>query len=170
MPMFKRACVVLLLMLASACSGSNPSPSAPSTPSVAPVSPASPSAAVLAVARFTVVDTINNSGTGTHFNCVVPSLVLTETGGTSGAFVTGLQFHLNTANPADGYLGSGFPVHKRVDAGATSEIVDPPGVYGDFQYDFGGSHDFTSVSVVVSYVDDAGRSGSLTAVAPVSQP
>ena len=168
MPMFKCACVVLLLMLASGCSGSNPSPSAPSTPSAAPVSPASPSAAVLAVARFTVV-AINNSGTGTHFNCAVPSLVLTETGGTSGALVTGLQFHLNTANPADGYLGSGFPVHKRVDAGATSEIVDPP-VYGDFQYDFGGSHDFTSVSVVVSYVDDAGRSGSLTAVAPVSQP
>jgi hypothetical protein len=165
--MFKRGCVVLLVISASACSGSRTT--AP-TPSAAPVSPASPSTAVLAVARFTVVGTVNNSGTGTYFSCVVPSLVLTETGGTSGALVTGLQFHLNTANPANGYLGGGFPLHKRVDAGATSEIVDPPGVYGDFQYDFGGSHDFTSVSVVVSYVDDAGRSGSLTAVAPVSQP
>lgn len=75
-----------------------------------------------------------------------------------------------TANPADGYLGSGFPVHKRVDAGATTEMVDPPNAYGDFQYDFYGSHDFTSVSVVISYVDDAGRSGSLTAIAPVLQP
>ena len=34
MPMFNRGCVVLLLMLASACGGSNPLPSAPSTPSV----------------------------------------------------------------------------------------------------------------------------------------
>jgi hypothetical protein len=38
MPMFKRGGVVLLLMLASACSGSNPLPSAPSTPSVGPTS------------------------------------------------------------------------------------------------------------------------------------
>jgi hypothetical protein len=36
MPMFKRGCVVLLMMLTSACGGSNSSPSAPSTPSVGP--------------------------------------------------------------------------------------------------------------------------------------
>jgi len=35
MPMFKTAWVVLLLISASACSGSNPSPTAPSTPSAA---------------------------------------------------------------------------------------------------------------------------------------
>ena len=61
------------------------------------------------------------------FWCAVPSLVLTETGGTSGAWVTGLQFHLNTANPVDGTLpgGGSQPVHKRVEAGATSELVAP---------------------------------------------
>jgi hypothetical protein len=85
--------------------------------------------------------------------CVVPTLVLTETSGTSGA-----------------YLGRAFPVHKRVDVGATTEIVDPPNAYADPQYDFGGFHDFTSVSVVISYVDDAGRSGALTAIAPVLPP
>ena len=38
MPMFKRGCVVLLVIVASACGGSNPLPSAPSTPSVGPTS------------------------------------------------------------------------------------------------------------------------------------
>ena len=38
MPMVKRGCVVLLVIAASACGGSNPLPSAPSTPSVGPTS------------------------------------------------------------------------------------------------------------------------------------
>src|SRR5207253_3647509 len=36
--MFKPGCVVLLVIVASACGGSNPLPSAPSTPSVGPTS------------------------------------------------------------------------------------------------------------------------------------
>ena len=40
MPMFKSSCVVLFLISAAACGGSNPSPSAPSTPSAARASAA----------------------------------------------------------------------------------------------------------------------------------
>ena len=93
-------------MALAACSGG---PVAPSV-SLAP--------AALAVARFTVLG-LRPDGRG-NFWCAVSSLALTETGGRSGAWVTGLQFHL---------VDGSFPVHKRVGAGATSELVDPPDAY-----------------------------------------
>ena len=97
------------------------------------------------------------------------SLVLTETSRTSGAWVTGLEFHLNTDNPAHGNRPV-IPVRTRVEAGAAIELAGPPSPYfGEYQFTFGSAQQYETVSVVISYVDDAGRSGSLSAVATVSR-
>jgi hypothetical protein len=116
--------------------------------------------ASLAVEAFTVIGSRN--GEWFEFQ---PALRLTETSGKSGAWVTSLNFHLDDIGPAGGVPG--WPVHKRVDAGATRDMIDPD-VYGDYEFSISGRTDAQRVSVVISFTDDEGRTGSVAAVTTVS--
>jgi hypothetical protein len=101
MPMLKRGCVVLLVMLAAACGGSSPLPSAPSTPGVGPTSTFHVTGTAtdddgnpVAGANITVqpwVDSVQKS---------VPSVVVV----TDGAGVYRLDFDAN--RDAGGFIGS----------------------------------------------------------------
>jgi hypothetical protein len=156
-----RPSLIACALLVTACSGM---PSAPSAPAISVVGPPAPSpgrpVASLAVEAFTVIGSRN----GEWFE-FLPTLRLTETSGQSGAWVTSLNFHLDDIGPAGRVPG--WPVDKHVAAGATRDMIDPD-VYGGYEFSISGHTDAEHVSVVISFADDEGRAGSVTAVAAVS--
>ena len=156
-----RTSLIACAVLATACSGMPIAPSAPATSVGGPPAPSSgPPVASLAVDAFTVI----GSRTEDWFE-FQPALRLTETSGKSGAWVTSMNFHLDDIGPAGSVPA--WPVHKRVNAGATRDMIDPD-VYGDYELLISGHTDAQHVSVVISFADDEGRAGSVTAVAAVS--
>ena len=155
--------LIACALLVTACGGM---PSAPSAPATSVAGPPAPSpgqpVASLAVEAFTVIGSRHfDSFNGEWFE-FQPALRLTETSGQSGAWVTSMNFHLDDIGPA----GSVPPwqVKKRVNAGATRDMIDPD-VYGDYELLISGHTDAQRVSVVISFTDDEGRTGSVVAVA-----
>jgi len=79
--------------------------------------------------------------------------------------VTSINFHLDDIGPAG--TVPPWQVKKRVDAGTTRDMISPD-VYGDYELLISGHTDAQRVSVVISFTDDAGRTGSLSAATTVS--
>ena len=161
-----RPSLIACALLVTACSGM---PSAPSAPATSVAGPPAPSpgrpVASLAVEAFTVIGSRHfDSYNGEWFE-FQPALRLTETSGKSGAWVTSMNFHLDDIGPAGAVPP--WQVTKRVDAGATRDMIDPD-VYGDYELLISGHTDAQRVSVVISFTDDEGRTGSVVAVATVS--
>ena len=156
-----RPSLIACALLVTACSGM---PSAPSAPATSVAGPPAPSpgrpVASLAVEAFTVIGSRN--GEWFEFQ---PALRLTETSGKSGAWVTSMNFHLDDIGPAGAVPP--WQIKKRVDAGATRDMIDPD-VYGDYELLISGHTDAQRLSVVISFTDDEGRTGSVVAVATVS--
>jgi hypothetical protein len=148
-------------LLAAACSGMPIAPSAPATSVSGPAAPSpGPPVASLAVDAFTVIGSRKDDWF--EFQ---PALRLIETSGKSGAWVTAINFHLDDIGAAGSVPP--WPVHKRMNAGATRDMIDPD-FYGDYEFLISGHTDAQHVSVVISFADDEGRAGSLAATATVS--
>ena len=98
--------------------------------------------ASLAVEAFTVIVSRN----GEWFE-LQPALRLTETSGKSGAWVTSMNFQLDEIGPAGAVPP--WQVKKRVDAGATRDMIDPD-VYGDYKLLISGHTDAQRVSLVMA--------------------
>jgi hypothetical protein len=152
-----RYCLVAFALFATACSGA-PIASSPLAPILSPAP--GPSVAALEVSAFTV----SRWGNGGTFD-FGPTLRLTETSGKSGAWVISLEFHLDDIGAAGNVPA--WSVRKRVDAGMTREIN--PYLGGDYEFWILRRPDAERVSVVISFTDDEGRNGSVSAVTAVSQ-
>ena len=103
-----------------------------------------------------------------HDNAI--SFHLVETSGTIGARISQLRFQLLDAGAAraDGVMAFGpfLLANDRVPVGGTILVggVDP---YGSPLIEVGGSFDATRLSIEVAFVDDAGHTGTVGAVADV---
>ena len=99
------------------------------------------------------------------------SFHLVETSGTIGARITQIRFQLLDAGAAraDGVIAFGpfLLANDRVPVGGTILVggVDP---YGSPLIEIGGSFDATCLSIEVAFVDDAGHTGTVGAVADVA--
>jgi hypothetical protein len=161
-----RPSLIACALLVTACSGMPSAPSAPATSVAGPAVPSpGPPVASLAVEAFTVIGSRHDDSLNGEWFEFQPALRLSETSGKSGAWVTSINFHLDDIGPAGAVPPWG--VKKRVDAGATRDMIGPD-VYGDYEFSISGHTDAQRVSVVISFTDDQGRSGSVTAVATVS--
>ncbi|MGE5198969.1 MAG: hypothetical protein ACM3H9_04965 [Rhodospirillaceae bacterium] len=128
-------------------------------PGPAPAVPPGPPAAVLTIVAFTL--------TRDYAGDLAPKLDLAETGGSSGALVHRLEFNLADTEfvPRPVVWGKVLAVP----AGGTARVV-PDLVYGDYEFTYGVPRGYLGrVSVAVSFVDDQGRPGTVTAVAAVPQ-
>jgi hypothetical protein len=147
MRMSKRGWPVLLLILASGCGGAV-SPTTPSVSSVAVVPPSAP-AATLAISTFTVT---RSAVSPVHYDV---KLLLTETGGRSGATLTSVGLTSGVAE--EGCTGAQSP---RINAGETWDMDSwgycAPGAYGA---------DVARVGLTVQFKDDEGRTGALSGFA-----
>jgi hypothetical protein len=121
-----------------------------------------PSAAVLAIQAFTASSWHDQDGF--HY---WPKLTLTETSGSSRALIQKMIFELMDEGPS----GRVPPVwdRRQVPAGGTISLVDDEYFgYGPW-LELDSTADAARVSVMISFVDDAGRGGSVSAVAQVSR-
>lgn len=161
------------LTVFAACGASPTMPSAvvsPETTAAAPlitpryVPPPGPSIAVVRVSEFRVVRSAPSKNSNSfHY---IPLVRLAEDGGVSAAWITGAVFTLLDIGSAgrvpdpsvDGYLP----------AGGTLDFLKLVGtVYGDPDVEISSSINATRVRVTITFADNQGRAGSVTAAADV---
>lgn len=132
---------------------------APSTPSKPTADvPSGPPVAVLDVERFTLVR--DSSG------YVAPTVRLVETSGQGGAQVLSVEFNLADSGAP---WSQRFPGRWYVAAGGALTI-EPAVIHGDYEFTFGVPADYTGrVLVLISFADDQGRKGRVSALASVPQ-
>jgi hypothetical protein len=119
------------------------------------------SSATLAIRSFTVTGWTN----GGRFY-YWPRLTLAETSGSSGAVIKQMVFELTDTGPEGKVPVVWNPM--QVPAGGTLTLDE--GDYGDPWLEIDStSANASRVSVVISYVDEQGRGGSISAVADVSR-
>jgi hypothetical protein len=124
-----------------------------------PTISASPSGATLVIQTFTV------SGWYDHgLSFYWPKLTLTETSGRSSASINKINFELLDIGSSGRVPPDLTP--RAVPAGGTISLDDDG--YGPW-FEISSTADASRVSVVISFVDDAGRGGSVSAIAPVSR-
>jgi hypothetical protein len=120
--------------------------------------------ATLVISEFNVLGSKLPSGRLDY----IPILSLAETGGLSAATITRVSFTLLNVGP-----GGNVPAwigESRVPAGGTLELFRRVGnAYGDPDFEIDSLAGASSVSVLISFADDAGRLGSISAVAAVSR-
>ena len=157
--------VAAFVILAGACTERRPT-TAP-TAVLAPSPPPAVGTATLAITNLVVTRT----GPTRHDNAI--SFAIVETSGTVGARITQLRFQLLDAGPAraDGVIvfGPFLLANDRIPAGGSTTVggVDP---YGSPLIEIGSSvFDATRVGVEVAFVDDAGHTGTVGAVADVTR-
>jgi sugar lactone lactonase YvrE len=113
--------------------------------------------AIVGVQSFTVI------GTGRFI--YLPQLRLVEVGGAESAVVTALEFKLEGAGPAGRVPVWG--VQKTIRAGGSLEMIDP-NFYGDYEFYFdSGTVKADEVSVLITYRDSAGRTGTVSGLTRV---
>jgi hypothetical protein len=95
-----------------------------------------------------------------------PKLTLTETSGISRASIKAITFELLDVGPAGRVPPARDP--GDVPAGGTIQLVEDAYGYGPW-FEIDSTANASRVSVVISFVDDAGRGGALSAVAQVSR-
>jgi hypothetical protein len=130
------------------------------TKDVAPLPPSASSAA-LVIQSFSVVGSFDRSSFSYW-----PKLTLTETSGVSRALIKKMTFELLDVGPSGRVPTSWEP--RDVPAGGSITLDEDDYGYGPW-LEITSMADASRVSVTISFVDDAGRGGSVTAVAPVSQ-
>lgn len=126
-----------------------------------PPIPADPSQAILQMSNFIVTRWQQTPSEWDYW----PRLTPTETGGLSAATITRIDFTLLDI----GIYGSVPPEFGSwtVPSGGSITVFDKR-IYGDPELAISNDRSTDRVMVTVSYVDAAGRSGSLTATAQVS--
>jgi hypothetical protein len=95
----------------------------------------------------------------------IPVGRLREITGTSGITITSMNFHLNGIGASGNVPPLRF--HRSIPAGGSADL-NPP-VYGDYSFEISGSTYSSSFTISISFIDDAGREGTLTATATVSR-
>jgi hypothetical protein len=148
MPMFKHGCVVLLVMLASACSGGG----TPTTPSVQ----TAPSAAV-AISTFTV--TRRSTQPLSDWVLYDVKLRLAETSGKSGATLKAVGLSVPVVGTDFGCTQS---QHIRISPGETWDMDSLGYCAPEVSIHKSVGTEVSSVSLSVTFADDDGRSGSLS--------
>jgi hypothetical protein len=129
------------VLFTTACSGGSV-PSAPS--SVPTVIPTGPSVAIVTIRKFIMIDV----GDGSY----APQVEIAETSGLSGATLTDVALG-RTGHPA---AGTGFlPPKRYLSAGGSLNVFEI--VHGDYPVASGSRSD----TIVISFVDDGGRAGSV---------
>jgi hypothetical protein len=118
------------------------------------------SSAALVIQAFSVV----GSSEGASFG-YWPKLTLAETSGVSRALIKKMTFELLDVGPN----GRVPPSWERREVPAGGSITLDEGDYGDPWIWITSMGNASRVSLTISFVDDAGRGGSVTAVAPVSR-
>jgi hypothetical protein len=96
-----------------------------------------------------------------------PQLTLAETTGRSSVSIVSITYQLLDVFPADPVRPYGGPLQVQVRAGQA--IVLDVGGYGEPWGEFASQADASRVSVVIWFVDSAGRGGAVRAVADVSR-
>jgi hypothetical protein len=120
-----------------------------------------PSAAALVIQAFSVMGS-SDSGSFSYW----PKLTLTETSGVSRALIKKMTFELLDVGPSGRVPPSWEP--REVPAGGSITLDEDDYGYGPW-LEITSMADASRVSLAISFVDDAGRGGSVTAVAPVSR-
>jgi hypothetical protein len=123
--------------------------------------PPSASSAALVIQSFSVV----GSSEGGSFS-YWPKLTLTETSGVSHALIKKMTFELLDVGPSGRVPPSWEP--REVPAGGSITLDEDEYGYGPW-LEITSMADASRVSLTISFVDDAGRGGSVTAVVPVSR-
>jgi hypothetical protein len=120
-----------------------------------------PSSAVLAIQALTV-DGWSENGRFYYW----PKLTLTETSGISRASIKAITFELLDVGPT----GRVPPASASGDvpAGGTIQLVEDAYGYGPW-FEIDSTANASRVSVVISFVDDVGRGGTVSGVAQVSR-
>ena len=127
---------------------------------VVPDIPQAASTAALTIGTFTV-ESWYESGAFQYW----PKLTLRETSGQSPATIRTITFEL-----LDVGLYGHVPLYRNpgvVPAGGSLEFIEDD--YGGSWFSLSSAAQAPRVSMVISFVDDAGRGGVLSAVAPVSR-
>jgi hypothetical protein len=120
--------------------------------------------AAVVISTFTV---LGSRRAGGRFD-YIPILSLAETGGVSGATIIRVSFTLLNVGPA----GNVPPWNgaARVPAGGSVDLLrQVSNAYGDPDLEIDSLAEASTVGVVISFADDAGRLGSLSAVAAVKR-
>lgn len=166
-------CGVFAISLAgAACAPSPTMPSAvvplgalPAAPSGTPryVPPPGPSSAVVRVSKFTVVQSPARQG----FN-LIPIVQLTEDSGASAAWITGAVFtYLDSGSP--GRIPE-VPLGGYLPAGGTLDFLKlVANAYGDPDLEFSNSINARRVGVTITFADNEGRVGSVSAATDVDR-
>ena len=160
--MTRRLTIAAFLIVTGGCAD-RPGPTATAVV-LAPSPPAAAGMATLTITNLVVTRTDQ----ARYDNAI--SFAIVETSGTVGARITQLRFQLLDAGSAraDGVIAFGpfLLDNERVPAGGTILVggVDP---YGSPLIEIGGSFDATRLSIEVAFVDDAGHTGTVGAVADV---
>jgi hypothetical protein len=127
----------------------------------APVLAANDSSAALVIQAFSVV------GSSDHGSfSYLPKLTLAETSGVSRAVIKKMTFQLLDVGPSGRVPVVWEP--REVPAGGTITLDEDDYGYGPW-LEISSMADASRVSLAISFVDDAGRGGSVTAVAPVAR-
>jgi hypothetical protein len=119
-----------------------------------------PLTASLGVQAFTVIG--KRIGNHTFY---LPQLRLVETSGKGRALPFKIDFYLEGGGPF-GPIPTWSPDGKVIAAGGMRDMINP-NFYGDYEFEFDSQYDATDVSVVVTYMDDQSRQGSVRAVTRV---
>ena len=127
----------------------------------APLLDSNASSAALVIQAFSVV---GSSDPGSFFYW--PKLTLAETSGVSRAVIKKMTFELLDVGPPGRVPIVWEP--REVPAGGTITLDEDSYGYGPW-LEITSMAEASRVSLAISFVDDAGRGGSLTAVAPVAR-
>ena len=130
------------------------------TQDVPPLAPDASSAA-LVIQAFSVIGS-SERGSFSYW----PKLTLTETSGVSRALIKKMTFQLLDVGPSGRVPVVWEP--REVPAGGTIALDEDDYGYGPW-LDITSMADASRVSLAISFVDDAGRGGSVTAVVPVTR-
>jgi hypothetical protein len=125
----------------------------------APLLAPNASSAALTIQSFSVVGS-SDHGSFSYW----PKLTLAETSGISRAVIKKMTFELLDVGAAGHVPVDWEP--REVPAGGTITLDEDAYGYGPW-FEVSSTADASRVSLAISFVDDAGRGGSVTAVAPV---
>ena len=157
--------VLVATFAASACgTPASPTPTAVSSAgTVAGTIAATASSGLPGGLRLEAASVIEFKYPGASLWSYAPQLRVAETTGVGGINVTGAQF---TIPGFDGRPWS-CQTGKRVQPGQALDLL--PEIYGDFPltFDENGVRATGDVAVAISFVDDSGRAGTLTASVPI---
>jgi hypothetical protein len=123
---------------------------------------ADPSSAALAIQAFSVIGRFDQ-----RYFWYWPKLTLTETSGVSRALIKNITFQLLDVGPVGNVPPSWEP--REVPAGGSITLDTDDLGYGMPWFEISSTAEASRVSLVISFVDDAGRGGSVAAIAPVTR-